>query len=141
MEDQIKKNKPNKTIIQWRKDVYNAKKISEQSIIDAKNIPQSEIDKMIKNKDNEISSILTLRQYSPRITNIVIRYFRNKNKIEFRFWFDHFSWNEYSKDVTNTLEYNNALKDIENEIIKEFPILFKGVNFMTYLESLRYWEK
>ena len=134
-------NKSDENIIQWRKDVYNAKKILEQSIIDAKNIPQSEIDKMIKNKDNEIPSILTLRQYTPRITNIVIRYFLNKNKIEFRFLFDHFSWNEYIKDITNTLEYINALKDIENEIIKKFPILYKGVNFITYLESLRYWAK
>ena len=138
MESSIYKN------ITWRDDVYNQKKALEQTIIDAKNILQNEIDERLRlvkmkiKEDNEISSIISLRQYTPRKIDVVVRPLMNEHRIMFRFWYDNFSWNEYKCEFTYET-YFKCLEEIGNTIIKEFPILYGGVNFVSYIESQRYW--
>ena len=44
------------------------------------------------------------------------------------------------KNIIQNDNVYSSKKKLE-QIIKEFPILYKGVNFITYLESLQYWAK
>lgn len=132
--------------VTWQDTVYNAKKKNEDEIVKAKNTEIPE--RFFKNQNNKdykkteeyarYSSVLTLQKYEPRQTDIVIWPIPNKQKIMFRFWFDHFSWNVYEKEFTWETYYE-CLQEIGETIIKEYPVLYKNVNFVSLHENLRYW--
>lgn len=78
--------------------------------------------------------------YIPKPAKIVVWPIFNKQKIMFKFELDHFSWNTYN-DITITYKnYYSHLKNIRDSIIRNFPNLYNGVEFISYVESLCYWN-
>lgn len=128
--------------ISWNNIVYNKQKDLNENI-NSEDTIKARIGKSFL-KDFELGKVsqeqLDARRefctYKPKKANIVYWAIPNKNKILFRFELDNFNWNDYNKEFEWTNLYE-CLKEINAELINEFPELYNGTNFITYLESLR----
>lgn len=75
--------------------------------------------------------------YKPVRAEIVVRPL--KDKIMFRFLSDHFTWNTYEAEI-NENNYFDHLNNLRNEIVKEFPTLYDGVNFISHITAQEFWN-
>lgn len=134
--------------ITWKQEVLDKHNKIMEEIKKAKDeVIPDEFFKKRNNKDYKkskeysyYSSILTLKAYEPRKTTVVFRVFPNLKQIHFRFYFDHFQWNIFEPENFNEQDIEKYLIKIYNEILNKFSYLYKGIDYVSFLESLRFWD-
>lgn len=133
----------------WKDDIFKSKKSENEKINSDEYllarmfpIPKNEADKkkLPKPDSKEFKERKEFCTYKSCNAKVIVWPIYRENKILFRFHLNHFSWNTYETELLSEENYYDCLNDIRNIIVQEFPQLFNGVDFISYIESQRFWE-